>query len=413
MRRRAWLMAAALLVGCGDDGNPGGTGATGATFEPVEGIGGQDAAGDAAPNRPDATRDDVRETVDAAEPTEDAPMDTAPLADQAGGGADAAAPPDAGALDDTAPPDDAAPTDALQPPEDAPAGVDVPPPPVGSPGDPGPFATKLQDGVSIETYDGRKVEATLCLPSADGGATVAPGPFPLVIVSPGYQQDRSQYLSACKHLSTWGFLVVLQTYAGSALLPDHAAIAKDVSKIIDWAGGAKSGLAERWDGAVGTAGHSMGGKISLLTAALDPRIGAVAAWDPVDSNMPSVAPEKMAAIQAPLLLMGETLDNAALIGCAPADQNYHQYFEAAQPPALEVTVIGADHMDWVDDQNCIACLLCKKGSADHAEVKALTRRTTAAFLLTHLQVNPWMEPWLTGTAMQADAAAGRLTFQQK
>lgn len=410
--KRAWIVAALLAAGCGEEAGPGGTGVAGSAFEHVPGIGEPDVAGDALPY--DAVADDVAAL--AADVAADPDADPSRTVDTPRAIPDAADPADA-PIGDAPSPDVLAPVDTVQPddvpPQDTQAPIDVATPPIGSPGDPGPFAAKFQDKVVIDTFDGRKVEATLCLPSSDGGATVAPGPFPLVIMSPGFQLDRVQYSSGCKHLSTWGFLVVLQTYAGSGLFPDHGAIAQDISKIIDWVGTPKSGLADRWDGSVGTAGHSLGGKLSLLAAALDSRIGAVAGWDPVDSNAPSVTPELMGDIQAPLLLLGETLDGTGWTACAPTDQNYHQYFEAAKPPALEITVLGADHMDWVDDQNCLPCLACKKGAADHAEVKALTRRTTTAFFLAHLQGSPWMEPWLTGSVMQADVTAGRVTLQQK
>lgn len=409
--RRAWMVAALLVVGCGDEAGPGGTGVAGSAFEPVQGIGEPDVAADALPDEP------LPDVVVAPFDVADQDAGPATTLDTGAGGADTpmvdALTEDASSPDTVTPIDTAQPEDVWTPPQDVAAPADVATPPVGSPGDPGPYGAKVQDKVVIDTFDGRKVEATLCLPSLDGGATVAQGPLSLVILSPGFQVDRAQYGWGCKHLATWGFLVVLQSYAGSGLFPDHSAIAQDISKIIDWVGSPKSGLAERWDGSVGTAGHSLGGKLSLLAAAIDPRVGAVAGWDPVDANAPSVTPEMMGDVQAPLLLLGETLDGSGWTACAPTDQNYHQYFEAAKPPALEITVLGADHMDWVDDQNCLPCLACKKGTADHVEVKALTRRTTAAFFLAHLRGSPWMEPWLTGSVMQADVAAGRVTLQQK
>lgn len=286
---------------------------------------------------------------------------------------------------------DAAPTaDANPAAPDGAAGADAAPTPAGDPGSPGARDVHVADDVSIPVGQGT-VTATVCSPSADGGATPVAGPSPLVVLSPGFQLPRSQYRSACEHLASWDYLVILQTYSQSGFSIDHETLAGDVGRILDWALGAGSGLAGRVDAdRIAAAGHSLGGKVSILAAVLDARIGAVIGWDPVDANSPSVTPEMMDELDVPFAVIGETLDaEGGFMPCAPAADNYQQYFEyaCAAPAALEVTVADADHMDWVDDRSScgITCQFCAEGTTDDATTRAITRRVTTAWLELHLR----------------------------
>jgi dienelactone hydrolase len=255
---------------------------------------------------------------------------------------------------------------------------------------------------------------TVYTPSDDGGATVATrgAPFPLVVVSPGASQASSQYASLATFLASWGYLVAIHQYDG---LGTHEADATQVGDLISWMKGEDSGLAGSFDGVkIASVGHSLGGKIAIYAAALDPRIDAVVAWDPVDSGSPSVAPEEMADVLGPVAVLGETLDSTGSTGaCAPAAENYTQYYAAAYSPALAVTFVGADHMDWVDDTACAVCGYCQSGSAAHAEVKALSRRITLAWIRRYLQADATMDYYLVGAGMEERVAAGKVTFEAK
>lgn len=303
------------------------------------------------------------------------------------GGVDASA---GGADRDASPPDG-------RPDAGAPA-ADAGRTPAGDPADPGAYAVHVADDVAIPVGGGTAT-ATICSPSDDGGGHPAAGRFPLVILSPGFQLPRDQYASACRHLASWGFVVVLQDYAGDGGIlspPNHQQLAEDVGDVIDWVLDASDGLAARVDAAhIATVGHSLGGKVSILAAILDDRVGATVGWDPVDATppidngSPSVTPERMDELTVPIAVLGETLDaTGGFSPCAPAEDNYVQYFEhaCAAPVALEITIDGADHMDWVDDRaGCgFTCSVCRTGTADDAHTRAITRRATTAFLLAHL-----------------------------
>lgn len=272
------------------------------------------------------------------------------------------------------------------------------------PGMPGTWQVATQDNVSISLGTGT-VRGTVFSPSMNG-TMPAPGPFPLVIVSSGYQLARGQYAIYCQHLASWGYVCLTHDYAASG---NHQAKAREVGKIIDWALSPASGLAARIQAdAIAAAGHSLGGKVTINAAILDSRIKAVVGWDPVDALPPfgndgslSVTPELMGGLHAPLAVLGELTDAAGGLGgmsCAPAADNFQKFFEAAcQVPArLEVTVAMADHMDWIGDRaTCgLACVVCNNGQTPEATVQTITKRVTTAWFERHLRHTPGMEAWL-------------------
>lgn len=215
---------------------------------------------------------------------------------------------------------------------------------------------------------------------------------PLVIVSPGFQMERTQYTSYAKHLATWGFVAVLTDYADKSFFADHAKLAADVPKVIDWALAQPLSIDAT---KIATAGHSLGGKMSVFAASLDARIKAVVAWDPVDSNNPSVVPEKMSALTAAIAVVGETTNaSGGGMPCAPAAENFQQFYAAAPSPALSLTVAGADHMDWVDDPSCGFCGFCTAGTVAPETVRTVTRRLDVAWLRRQLFADTTMDHWL-------------------
>lgn len=272
----------------------------------------------------------------------------------------------------------------------------------------GPYAVLVEDVSAVETT------LTVYAPSSDGGAHVAAGAFPLVVVSPGFQMPRGEYAAYAHRLATHGFVAIAQDFTGG-FSPDHLAYAQQTSAVIDWAKAGGDGLLAGHVGdAIGVAGHSMGGKVSILAATLDARIGAVVGWDPVDSGDPSVAPERMGSLHAPLVVLGETTDaSGGFMPCAPAADDYAQYYAAAASPAVSITVAHADHMDFVDDPSCTLCGFCTAGTADSAAVHALASRTAVAALRRYLRGESAMDAYLTGAVIDADVAAGTITVDSK
>jgi len=267
----------------------------------------------------------------------------------------------------------------------------------------GEYAVTMTTATIPGRTQGRQLAATVFAPAS------GPTPRPLVIVSPGFQMPRSQYVSYAHHLATWGFVAIATDYAESGFFIDHPRIAADVPAVIDWAL-AQNALAIDGD-RIATAGHSLGGKISVFAATLDPRIKAVVGWDPVDSNNPSVAPEKMSGLAAAIAVVGETTNGSGGgMPCAPAADNFAAFYAAASTPALAMTVVGADHMDWVDDGSCSVCGFCSPGNADREVVRTVTRRLDVAWLRRRLLGDVTMDGWLTAPP---EAASGAVTIQHK
>lgn len=266
---------------------------------------------------------------------------------------------------------------------DGPATPDEPPVAAGDPAGDGPSVVTETTASIPGSATGRTLPATIYVP--DGAS------HPLVVVSPGFQMARTQYASYAHHLATWGFVVVLTDYADTGFFMDHQTAADDITSVIDWAIANQPVDATK----IATAGHSLGGKLSVFAATQDARIAAVVAWDPVDSNNPSVVPQKMTGLTAAIAVIGETTDGAGGgMPCAPTADNYAQFFASAPSPALSITVAGADHMDWVDDPNCTFCSFCTAGTIDAATVRIATRRLDVAWLRRRLQGDAAMDPWL-------------------
>lgn len=289
---------------------------------------------------------------------------------------------------------------------------------------PGPYAVGVEANVPLTLSNGTRSTLIVCAPERRGERLT--GGFPLVIISPGFQLSTSQYQSYCEGLAAWGFFTVIRDLNVIGFSADHPAMAADLSALIDTLTDPATGYLPYLNpDHIAAAGHSLGGKLSALAAADDARIGAVLGWDPVDSDPPngfgvgaSVVPERGPDLTTPLLVFGETLDETPVFGfgpaCAPADQNYTRYYEAAAGPAVEITFTDADHVDWLDNTLCgLFCNSCWQGTADDEVVKSLTLRTSVAFLLSHLQGEPGLEPWISGERLDDAISSGTLTVRAR
>ena len=247
----------------------------------------------------------------------------------------------------------------------------------------GEFSFTTTDELIVELPTGRQVKVSLFEPNVEGS-------LPLVIVSPGFQLDRDFYRSYAEHLASWGFIVATQSYSGrvSGLFnSSHASIAEDTLALVEVLTNDTFLNLDINPEAVGLVGHSLGGKISILSAVLDSSIAAVVGLDPVDANTPSVTPELIPSLAAPLLLIGETLDSRGLFqACAPADNNFEQYFADGPEGTILLDILGAGHMQFHDEPRCLLCRVCSGATtADNDDVLAMSRDALTPFLLSELQ----------------------------
>lgn len=126
------------------------------------------------------------------------------------------------------------------------------------------------DQLDIETHDGVTLEALVTEPTASGK-------HPLILMPGSWTMNRHEYEIPARQWASQGFVVISYTsrgFHGSGGEIDIAGTptVQDLSSLIDWAGANTKADVER----VGALGISYGGGTSLLAAAQDPRIDAVA-----------------------------------------------------------------------------------------------------------------------------------------
>lgn len=246
-------------------------------------------------------------------------------------------------------------------------------------------------------------------------------PYPVVTVAHGFQIPANQYDNYVERLASFCFVAVNVDFP-AGFVANHVANAQDVAATLDWvAGEATLSKIADVDNA-GATGHSLGGKVSVLAAILEPRFRASITLDPVDTASfcdPKLCPDvtDMLPLAIPLGFVGETLDAmGGFMPCAPADANYKTFYTAATSPALEVTALGANHVSFVDDVGTcgFACGACQMASADNQTVNALSQSFVAAFYQRHLRGEVAYDAWLTGAEAQAKfVATKRATIQSK
>lgn len=240
----------------------------------------------------------------------------------------------------------------------------------------------------------------------EGGPT--PGPYPLVVVAHGFQLPPTQYTSYVRRLATHGYVAVTADFQAGLFGTDHVANTQQVLAAIDWAADepALAGVVDT--NAVGLTGHSLGGKLAVHGASLDTRVRASITLDPVDGSQMCDAQKcpdvtEMLPLDVPLGFLGETLDaSGGFMPCAPEANNFSTFFAAASAPALAVTVLGANHMSFLDDvASCgFTCNFCQMPTLDNATVNRLARAYVVAFYGLHLKGVAGYETFLTGDAAQ-------------
>ncbi|CAI5529459.1 unnamed protein product [Closterium sp. Naga37s-1] len=110
--------------------------------------------------------------------------------------------------------------------------------------------------------------------------------FPLAVFSSGFLLDSAQYRSYAHHLASWGFAVVTYNKVEGLMGPlDDIICARFITELINWAG--TSHLLRRIadNTRVYLCGHSRGAKVSVLAAAMDPRVLSLGLVDPVDNTI--------------------------------------------------------------------------------------------------------------------------------
>ncbi|MBX3193056.1 MAG: alpha/beta fold hydrolase [Labilithrix sp.] len=277
--------------------------------------------------------------------------------------------------------------------------------PARDPNADGPFAYAEKDAQMTVAATSDTVAVHAAYPS---GA----GPFPLVLLAHGFQLPPEQYYGYLKRLASFGYVAMTVDFPTSLGGNDNPRQAKAIIAAIDWAKTDPSFGSSVDTSAVGTTGHSLGGKLALLAATMDARIKAVIALDPVDGGGPTgcAAPAcvnvaaLMPSLAIPTAFLGETTDaTGSLQACAPAASNYTTFYAKAQTPSLQVTLTGANHMSFLDDvSTCgLTCAFCNPATAPNAQITATARAFMTAFFERHLRSKGAYDAHLTGPTAQA------------
>ena len=255
------------------------------------------------------------------------------------------------------------------------------------------------DNVTNPTAGRGVIETTTWLPSVDG--VPADGPFPLVVMMPGFGASRTGYPHFTRHLATHGFIVVGLDFPNSGFSDPaaHDLKALEAQAVLTWA--LQSGPdAARIDGErVAAMGHSLGGKISFYLAAIDDRVDIVVGWDPQNSGGPPcalggvtgascndfpVAPNCNAQDPGILWQMhAESMTFATEDNLITPDDHLRarNFYRGAPSAAHYVHFGSASHAAWISD----------------GQDSAITRTVHTAWLLTRLQGYTGLDDYLPGT----------------
>lgn len=205
---------------------------------------------------------------------------------------------------------------------------------------------------------------------------------PAIVFLPGLMAPVDQYDSYARALAAEGFLVAAHEWYSP--LTSDIELAREAHIIADW-------LVEtlRADPArIGIAGHSMGGKDAILAAVALGGFSSVVAIDPDDAGELSVVHGQIAALRAPLLLIGAEVAWKAASICAPMETNYLRFFEHAPAGTVELTLRGADHVQMLDEPDRFGYGICRVGTADSRQVHDTALSATVGFFIQHLKGGP-------------------------
>ncbi len=269
---------------------------------------------------------------------------------------------------------------------------------------PGPFFAG-ERSVTVRRQDNSTFTAVLYYPATAAGANtpVDPrGPYPAITFGHGFLQPVDRYQSTLRHLATHGYLVIATTSEGG-LFPNHANFARDMRLCLTWLeeqsttpGGFLQGLV-RTD-RFGASGHSMGGGASILAAADDPRIKALANLAAADTNPSSIT--AMTRVNVPVSLVSGSQDTIV-----PPGTNGQRMYDNARAPRVLPIIQGGWHCGFQD----VSVFGCDSGSLSRPNQLAETRRLLTSFFNLFLKADQsdWSLVW--GPLMR-DNPLTRTTF---
>jgi pimeloyl-ACP methyl ester carboxylesterase len=310
---------------------------------------------------------------------------------------------------------------------------ELPPPPTDLGGDPLDLGTTPNPDLGtapdpdLGTTPGGEPDAVGPYAVSQSSTTVAGAPVtvfdptlpsgvlaPISLFMPGFQLTVARYAPLCERLASHG-VIVIGVDATGGISPNHVALRDASIAVLDWARGTAPSAAHTDLTHTLVFGHSLGGKLATMMAALDGRVTALLAIDPVNAGspltgytatLPNIVPDSVTPLTIPVGFLGETTNSSGGtlgMSCAPAAQNFQTFYAAATGTswAAQWNFIGADHMDFVPDTaSCgFVCTSCTAGTTDAAAVVSAMQTLTVAFAQRHLFGDVGAQAWLTGASL--------------
>ncbi len=268
--------------------------------------------------------------------------------------------------------------------------------------EPGQFEAGWQQ-VSVIRPDNTAFTALLFYPATAAGESTpfdaSGGPYPAISFGHGFLQSPNQYRSTLEHLATWGYIGIA-TESFQNLFPNHAEYAVDLRLCLTWLEQRNEDERSFLFGAVdtdrfGLSGHSMGGGASLLAAADDSRIKAVANLAAANTNPSAV--NAAANLTIPVSLIAGSQDTIT-----PVENHGQLMYDNTPVPRQLPVIAGGFHCGFTDN----SFPFCDSGSISRAAQLAITRRLLTSFFNLHLKgdQSQWTNVWGPGVENDPDVS---------
>jgi dienelactone hydrolase len=249
-------------------------------------------------------------------------------------------------------------------------------------------------------------------------------PSPLIVFGCGWNQVRKAYYGYAHQLAQWGYVVVVRFYPSigtgvfaNDFVEHHIWQTFDV---IDWAAeqndDPESPLFGRVDAdRVGLTGHSMGGTVGVVAPLFDPTIGAVVSLDgfAAEHSTNRLLPGFEHSGTPTLFINAGDRGN-----CSESPFALYEFYDKLNPPVMEITITGANHMDFMEEDCELTCqigryIVCAGGTADPEEVRRLSTKYMINWFNYHLKNDASALVVLEGSELKKDIDRGAVTSRRK
>ncbi|MCW5775860.1 MAG: dienelactone hydrolase family protein [Phycisphaeraceae bacterium] len=274
-------------------------------------------------------------------------------------------------------------------------------------GAPGPYPAG-RTRVTVTRPDTTTFTALLYYPAtAPGNGTPfdpSGAPYRAISFGHGFLQQPTMYDSTLRHLATHGyFAIATESYTGFS--PNHSKYADDMLYCLTWLENASDDQNSPYyntldtEAGYGLTGHSMGGGASILAAARDARVRALAPIAAAETSPSAIA--QMDDLTIPVSLISGSQDTIT-----PPSQHQIPMYNAGNAPKQLPMLLGGSHCGFMDSY----VIFCDSGSLPRAQQLELTRRLLVEFFDLHLREDQsrWRAVWGPDAGIDARVDLSRL-----